>query len=184
MSISNKVFRFLQTSKSYIQTGDTVLDVDGSGSIITIPVPESILNDFIDKTLILTSTADDKQCVTQQEQQAELANYVLTTGSIMTGTLSMSGNSSIIFPDSSQQYQAYSNDKNAILNTVNNKTQNINVRGDDTTITNLTVLNNLNINPNSISIDKINNLQGDLNSINNNIGIANNNIATNTSDNR
>ena len=125
MSVSNNVFRFLQTSSSYVeQTNDVVLEV-------TLPTT-AVIADFIDKTLVLTATASNNNSVSQQQEQADLANYVLKTGSIITGTLSMEGNSSIIFPDGSQQFIAYSNANDSTLNQVASNTQYINTNGKDT----------------------------------------------------
>ena len=174
MSISNNVFRFLQTSSNFVP-------VDGS-VVLDIVVPNTaVIADYIDKTLVLTATASSNTSVSQQQEQADLANYVLKTGSIVTGPISLAGNGSIIFADSSQQYQAFSNSKDATLATIALNTQYINTNGTDTQIQSLSVLNNINVNPNALPIESDNLLQGSLDIINANIQTANTNISSNAS---
>ena len=129
-TVSNGVFRFLQTNPNIITASidptSTSEDVIIDPTIFSIASTTSSIQTFIDNTAVLTAISTTTNTVSEQELLSDLQNYVKTTGSNITGIVNFVGDyASITFPDSSQQTTGFTNTKDNILASVNNQTQHI-----------------------------------------------------------
>ena len=169
-TVSNQVFRFLQTSANVITTTDTTgnTNQDITEPTIIDSATHDVLKNFIDNTAVLTAVGPSTATVSEQELLSDLQNYVKTTGSNITGILNFEGDYAYItFPDDSKQVTGYTNLKDNILLSVNNQTQYITSDGiGKTYIPILNVDGQLNINDSGLAISKISNLQSTIDGFN------------------